>query len=116
MRISDWSSDVCSSDLNDDPHNEVLREWSAHGSIASTVDWLTALRRYLVAITVGNLVWEFAHLPLYTIWYEGTPGEILFAVLHCTGGDLLIARAALLGAPLFAGNGRWPPARFPHGR
>src|SRR3546814_3917201 len=69
MRISDWSSDVCSSDL-------VLREWSAHGSIASTVDWLTALRRYLVAITVGNLVWEFAHLPLYTIWYEGTPGEI----------------------------------------
>src|SRR3546814_16537515 len=86
MRISDWSSDVCSSDL-------VLREWSAHGSIASTVDWLTALRRYLVAITVGNLVWEFAHLPLYTIWYEGTPGEILFAVLHCTGGDLLIASA-----------------------
>src|SRR3546814_1043660 len=59
MRISDWSSDVCSSDL-----------------------------------------------------YEGTPGEILFAVLHCTGGDLLIASAALLGALLVAGNGRWPHVRF----
>src|SRR3546814_12935578 len=59
MRISDWSSDVCSSDL-----------------------------------------------------YEGTPGEILFAVLHCTGGDLLIASAALLGALLVAGNRRWPHVRF----
>src|SRR3546814_6655752 len=72
MRISDWSSDVCSSDL-----------------------------------AVGNLAWEFVQLPLYTIWYEGSLWEILFAVLHCTGGDLLIASAALLGALMIAGDGRW---------
>lgn len=85
---------------------------NAGTSVASTGDWLTALRRYLVVIGLGNLAWEFAHLPLYTIWYEGTPGEILFAILHCTGGDLLIASAALLGALLVAGNGRWPHVRF----
>lgn len=74
--------------------------------------WLTALRRYLVAIGLGNLAWEFAQLPLYTIWHEGSTAEILFAVIHCTGGDMLIASVALLGALLFAGDSRWPEARF----
>ena len=54
--------------------------------------WLTALRRYIVVIGLGNLVWEFAQLPLYTIWHTGSPGEILFAVLHCTGGDIVDRR------------------------
>lgn len=75
-------------------------------------DWLTALRRYLVAIGLGNLAWELAQLPLYTIWHDGNANEIVFAVLHCTGGDLLIASTALLGALLVAGNGRWPQAGF----
>ena len=39
----------------------------------------------------GHLLWEIGHVPLYTIWTEGSWGEIAFAVLHCTGGDLLIA-------------------------
>ena len=52
--------------------------------------WLTALRRYVVVIGLGNLAWEFAQLPLYTIWHEGSLGEIVFAAIHCTGGDLLI--------------------------
>lgn len=43
-------------------------------------DWLMVLRRYVVAIALGNLSWEFAQLPLYTIWHEGTPGEIVFAL------------------------------------
>lgn len=74
--------------------------------------WLTAVRRYVVVIGLGNLAWEFAQLPLYTIWHEGSLGEIVFAVLHCTGGDLLIATSALLGALMIAGDGRWPYARF----
>jgi hypothetical protein len=82
------------------------------GKMVPTGDWLTALRRYLVAIALGNLAWELAQLPLYTIWYDGSMNEIVFAVLHCTGGDLLIAGAALLSALLIAGDRDWPRARF----
>src|SRR3546814_17255174 len=74
--------------------------------------WLAAVRRYLAVIAVGNLLWEFAQLPLYTIWYEGSMEEILFAVVHCTGGDVLIASMTLLGALILAGDPRWPQSRF----
>jgi len=70
--------------------------------------WLTAPRRYLLAIVGGNLAWEFLQLPLYTIWHEGTPGEIVFAAVHCTAGDVLIAESALLAAILIVADGRWP--------
>ncbi len=69
--------------------------------------WLAAMRRYLLVVAAGNLVWEVAQLPLYTIWREGTPGEIAFAAVHCTGGDLLIATACLTLALLLFGRG-WP--------
>src|SRR3546814_20556698 len=80
--------------------------------IGAAGEWLSVLRRYLAVIAVGNLAWEFAQLPLYTIWHGGTPREIAFAALHCTGGDVLIAGAALLGALLVAGTGEWPHDRF----
>ena len=51
--------------------------------------------RYLAAMPALNLVWEVAQLPLHTLWVQGTRGEIGFAVLHCTGGDAMIAAAAL---------------------
>ena len=70
-----------------------------------------ALRRYFAVIIPANLVWEFAHMPLYTIWYEGTAGEIVFAAVHCTGGDILIAMSALVLALLLAGSG-WPADRI----
>jgi hypothetical protein len=74
--------------------------------------WHAALRRYLVVIALGNLVWEFAHMPLYTIWTTGTWGEIAFAAIHCTGGDILIALSALTFALLALGSGAWPLERF----
>ena len=42
--------------------------------------WLSALRYYLACILLANLLWEILQLPLYTIWTEGTPAEIAFAV------------------------------------
>lgn len=74
--------------------------------------WLLVLRRYVMFIAGANLIWEIAQLPLYTIWSEGTLGEIAFAVAHCTAGDILIASASLFGALLVLGNGRWPIERF----
>lgn len=66
------------------------------------------LRRYLAAMALGSLAWESAHMPLYTLWETGTPGAIVFAVLHCSGGDVLIALGALAGALLVLGDRRWP--------
>jgi hypothetical protein len=73
-----------------------------------TTSWLTVMRRYFAVMAVGNLVWEFAHMPLYTLWETGTPGEIAFAGLHCTGGDILIALAAFTVALFLFGTQRWP--------
>lgn len=74
--------------------------------------WLNALRRYLIAMALGNLVWEFAHMPLYTLWEDGSPREIAFAGFHCTGGDILIATSALLVALFLFGSSQWPDEGF----
>jgi len=72
--------------------------------------WLHIMRRYFLIIILGNLLWEFVQMPLYTIWNEGTWGEIGFAALHCTGGDILIATSTLVLALLIAGSG-WPEGK-----
>jgi hypothetical protein len=65
------------------------------------------LRRFAAASAVGHLAWETLQLPLYTIWFDGTPAQIAFAVVHCSGGDLLIAGTTLLIALMAFGRG-WP--------
>ena len=70
--------------------------------------WLRGLRTYLGVILAGNLLWESLHLPLYTIWRTGSLREQVFAVLHCTFGDLLIAVSTLTLALVIVGNGLWP--------
>jgi hypothetical protein len=77
-----------------------------------SVNWLGAQRAYLLTIAVGDFVWETAQLPLYTLWQTGTPGEKLFAVVHCTLGDLLIALSALTLGLVLAGHRDWPLRRF----
>jgi len=74
--------------------------------------WLPAMRRYLGVIAVGNLVWETAQMPLYTLWRTGSTHDIAFAVVHCTGGDVLIAAVSLLGSLLLFGAADWPRSRF----
>lgn len=73
-----------------------------------------AIRRYLLATVVGDLVWEFAQMPLYTLWRTGSPGEIAWAAVHCTTGDVAIAGFALLGALLLLGFPQWPQERHWH--
>lgn len=76
--------------------------------------WLTTLRRYLVISATANFIWEMAQLPFYTLWTEGTVGEIAFGVVHCTAGDVLIATASLVGALVLVGRNAWPHARYRH--
>lgn len=65
-------------------------------------------RRYLVVTLIANLLWETAQLPFYTIWKTGSFRDIVFAVLHCTAGDVMIAAGALLLALLLVGHEAWP--------
>src|SRR5947199_2227158 len=62
---------------------------------------------YLAALTGFNLAWELAQLPVYRIWTDAPLSYSLFAAVHCTGGDLLIAAAALAVALILTGR-RWP--------
>jgi hypothetical protein len=68
-------------------------------------------RRYLPWLVLLSLVWELAQLPLYTIWSEGSPAYIAFAVVHCTLGDALIGVLSLALAFTLTGSRasrRWP--------
>ena len=57
---------------------------------------------------IGHFLWEATQLPLYTLWRTGTPREIAFALIHCTGGDVLITTAAFAAAVVLARHFRWP--------
>ena len=57
---------------------------------------------------IGHFLWEATQLPLYTLWRTGTPREIMFALFHCTGGDILITTATVAAAAALAQHLRWP--------
>lgn len=60
--------------------------------------WRFLFARYLVLFTPLSLLWEIAHLPLYTLWTQASPARIVYALIHCTLGDMLIGVLALLAA------------------
>ena len=70
-----------------------------------------ALRGYLAVTAALDLAWETAQLPLYTIWKDGTSRSMAFVVLHCIGGDVLLAFLVLVGALLLVGDPAWPSRR-----
>lgn len=54
-----------------------------------------------------ELLWEIAQFPLYTVWYEQSWTYILYSLLHCTFGDLLILLIAYEAVALAHRNRRW---------
>jgi hypothetical protein len=70
------------------------------------------LRGYLLWAVLANLGWEIIQLPLYTIWHERDLAYNVYAVLHCTAGDVIIAGATLIIALALVGGGRWPADGF----
>lgn len=67
---------------------------------------------YLALLASANLVWEVAHVRLYTLWEGASPAQIGRAVLHCTLGDVAIGGAALGLALLLVRAAAWPFERF----
>jgi hypothetical protein len=79
----------------------------------ATLRWIAA--RYLPWMLVLNLVWEAAHVRLYTLWQEAEAAYIAFSIVHCTLGDVLIGIAALVAALTLsraASIAHWPWARI----
>lgn len=64
--------------------------------------WL--ILRYATWLAALNLAWETGHLPLYTIWTQGTAAYMAFAVVHCTAADVVVGSAALSLALIFGGE------------
>ncbi len=56
-----------------------------------------------------NLVWEIAHVRLYTLWDAADRMTIAWSVLHCSLGDVVIALSffALAGFALRQRTGRY---------
>ena len=73
--------------------------------------WLVAVRRYLLAVSFGNLIWEMAQLPLYTLWRTEPVRSLWRAVLHCTAADVVIATVMLVIVLAIVGDARWPNER-----
>ena len=56
---------------------------------------------------VLELIWEIIQFPLFTIWHEESWSNILFALIHCTLGDLMILLAAYWIVALLNRNRHW---------
>jgi hypothetical protein len=48
-----------------------------------------------------SLIWEIAHLPLYTIWWDQPLRDSLTAAVHCTFGDVALAFGCFMIASVF---------------
>jgi hypothetical protein len=53
---------------------------------------LAGLSAIYAAVTAPVFAfWEWAHLPLYTLWAEQGPGASYWSAVHCTVGDMVLA-------------------------
>ena len=60
---------------------------------------------------VLNLIWELAHVRLYTIWAAEDGMSIAWALLHCSLGDLVLALAMFALAGIVLQRADWPASR-----
>lgn len=80
--------------------------------VTSGMSWLSWLRRYLLSLAIANLLWEALHMPLYALWNEAAPRQIITYGIHCVGGDMLIGAASLLLALVAFAKPDWPSSRY----
>lgn len=77
--------------------------------------WIFIFSAYLPRLALCSLIWEIVQLPLYTLWAEPRWQTIVFAILHCTAGDIIIGGLFLLIALTINGADKrssWPYARI----
>jgi hypothetical protein len=62
---------------------------------------------YIGLAAIGHFFWEAGQLLLYTLSQTARPREIVAALIHCTGGDILITAITLAVAAVLARLFRW---------
>jgi hypothetical protein len=67
--------------------------------------------RLLVLGLPLELLWETAQFPLYDIWHESGWGYVLYSLVHCTLGDLLILLVTYALVALLNRDRNWIMAR-----
>ena len=83
--------------------------------ITSYDSWKFILTAYLPRLALCSLIWEIIQLPLYSLWAEPHWQAMLFPVLHCTAGDIIIGGLCLFIALTLNRAGEhssWPSMRI----
>lgn len=70
--------------------------------------FVSSLIGWVLISTPLHLAWEVLHVRFYTLWQEASTGTIVYAVLHCTVGDAMIAAAAFVIAAAATRRRDWP--------
>jgi hypothetical protein len=78
--------------------------------------WLEILRRYLLFIAIGNILWEFVQLPGFADWSEAGWSWVVFIAVLGTAGDILIAATCLVLVLVAIGDESWPLRRSSYWR
>ena len=78
--------------------------------------WLRVLRRYLLFIALGNMLWELMQMPGFADWNEASWKWIAFIVVMGTLGVILIAATSLVLVLVIIGDESWPAQRSSYWR
>jgi hypothetical protein len=71
---------------------------------------MTSYLRLALLFVALNFGWELVQLPLYTVWWSEPWWRTAVALVHCTGGDLVIGTVAFVLALVVSGQA-WPQDR-----
>lgn len=69
---------------------------------------LTGSLRWGALSLAPHVLWELAHLPLYSSWTTDSPATLAYAIAHCTLGDGLIAAVTYGCAAVGLRSADWP--------
>ena len=62
-----------------------------NNSFTRIQSWKTLPEVQLLMLSLPlHLLWEIAQFPLYTVWHENDWSYIIYGLIHCTLGDMLI--------------------------
>lgn len=78
---------------------------------AATLRIITRAGLWSALAFVLNLIWEIAHVRLYTIWAAADRTTVAWSLFHCTLGDVVIALAAYALAGIVIRRADWPASR-----
>ncbi len=68
--------------------------------------WWPEIQLLMLALPLHSL-WELAQFPLYTVWHDSGWPQILYALVHCTLGDMMILLSVFWLVSAFNRSRHW---------